>query len=706
MSFEQSAGSKTQLTVEHELLQWTNLCRPSVDCRTGFRGFYHGYLSNFRLSLLPVFIGLAIAHATAQITGSGTAGTIPVFTGTSSIGNSNPSVTQSGTTTTFSGHVAGTASVTAPQLGPWYIADQYSGSDCGAKINAAITASGGTGTIVVGPGCPTTISTTVNPSGKPVAIQFTGGAASYFLSAPIIVGSGGSVSGPSSSQTNGSLMLQAVSSYSATCPADPAGTSYSALICMDSASSLHDLIIDGNKGSPTPGANYGVLVQNANSVKIYNATIQNAQIDDLYVTNTHYPTVMASQSLILNDIYFLYSSTGGPYLYKVTTAGTGTSSYPSCSPTSGSTCTWGSATFTNESGQRGYPMGTYDNTSSNGWLGPNVLLRNAGQDDMFTERNADWTVSSTVQFELATRDGFHCEDCVAYRFLADDFGANGRYGAYSAVVSGQCSTNGQTGNHFFIGSQFGGNTSGDIWMSGRSASAMNFCTIPSTYQWAGGDTITGNQFIEGSSSAPNSVSFVDAGGNNLSGNTWGGPYYGFQYNYLVSSSFILLSGNARQPTRIHGTTLEPISAGAFSIFTATDPYSLTSGVDVADVSFNYGQVDSWGTQTFHGNIVPDAGISIPNSVPLYFVDTHGGVPQIAVNSGNNWTFTGTNASGSNYTLFSAPMHTTNATVTFNTPVNGASGFQYNGTSGYTGTKTAGSCTFTIQGGIITNVTGC
>lgn len=34
------------------------------------------------------------------------------------------------------------------------------------------------------------------------------------------------------------------------------------------------------------------------------------------------------------------------------------------------------------------------------------------------------------------------------------------------------------------------------------------------------------------------------------------------------------------------------------------------------------------------------------------------------------------------------------------------GFSFNGTSGFTGTKVAGSCTLTIQGGIITNVTGC
>jgi hypothetical protein len=36
----------------------------------------------------------------------------------------------------------------------------------------------------------------------------------------------------------------------------------------------------------------------------------------------------------------------------------------------------------------------------------------------------------------------------------------------------------------------------------------------------------------------------------------------------------------------------------------------------------------------------------------------------------------------------------------------SSGYQFSRTNGFTGTKTAGSCTFTVQGGIITNVAGC
>jgi hypothetical protein len=37
---------------------------------------------------------------------------------------------------------------------------------------------------------------------------------------------------------------------------------------------------------------------------------------------------------------------------------------------------------------------------------------------------------------------------------------------------------------------------------------------------------------------------------------------------------------------------------------------------------------------------------------------------------------------------------------------GTTGFLVNGVAGYTGTKTAGSCTLTVSGGIITNISGC
>ena len=39
-------------------------------------------------------------------------------------------------------------------------------------------------------------------------------------------------------------------------------------------------------------------------------------------------------------------------------------------------------------------------------------------------------------------------------------------------------------------------------------------------------------------------------------------------------------------------------------------------------------------------------------------------------------------------------------------VDAVNGYKVNGTAGFSGTKTAGTCVLTIQSGIITNVTGC
>lgn len=55
------------------------------------------------------------------------------------------------------------------------------------------------------------------------------------------------------------------------------------------------------------------------------------------------------------------------------------------------------------------------------------------------------------------------------------------------------------------------------------------------------------------------------------------------------------------------------------------------------------------------------------------------------------------------------VHSPAGSTVFSTDYNGnvnAAGYKAAGTAGFSGTKTAGSCTLTISGGIITNVTGC
>jgi hypothetical protein len=251
----------------------------------------------------------------------------------------------------------------------------------------------------------------------------------------------------------------------------------------------------------------------------------------------------------------------------------------------------------------------YDNASGNGWIGPNVLLRTNGRDGMFTERNVDWTIGSSVQFEVNVRDGFHCEDCASYRFSLDDWGANGRYGFYAAVVNSQCSSPIGTEGNFILASQFGANgylpgtwsgAGGDIYVNGSAASAAGFCASPGTSQWAGSMTIVGNQFIESAATAnlTNSIQFIDAGGNNVTGNNWGENLYDPQYNYLVTSTFSSLTGSARVPNQISKNSLEPTAGGP--IYQAVTPYSITSGVDKADAVTLQGTETEWGDRDIYG----------------------------------------------------------------------------------------------------------
>lgn len=591
-----------------------------------------------------------------------------------------------------------TGPVSAPQIGPIWVADAYPGSDCGAKINNAVLASGGIGgTILVGAGCGYTISTQVNlmPTttyGLPIALQFIS-AGTWVMSAPIVVGTvgghGGSISGPPSGEIYGPVTLQAAPNYTAICPASTGGFTYSALICARSLASLTNILIEGNKtnqpssvitsyttgsgivtlqgantfiagqavyfsiaSGPTflntelprytvlssglsasqfevayPGATgsgsatgmaaasiQDVLVQNARDIKIHDATLWNASQDGLHVTSDFYPGVTASEALSLNQIVFMYSMPGNlGQLYQVTVAGTGTSTYPgypsgTCTATLNSTCTWGSATLKNIGAD-------YSSFSGNGTVGPNVFFLQNGRDGFFTERNVDWTVSGTVQFENSGRDGFHGEDVSAYRFGMDDWGANGRYGFYTAVVNAGCSYGGGAAFDFIIGSQFGANgylpgswsgVGGDIYVNGSAATAQSFCGTPSTYALAGSMTIIGNQFIEsgGTANKNNSIEFIDAGNNNLTSNNWNGTLGSPEYNYLVASSYSLLTGSARIPTIIS----KSITGGAG--YSAPIPFLLTNGVDVADAVISPGVQTTWGDVVINGNLT----VTNPTSV--------------------------------------------------------------------------------------------
>ena len=584
-----------------------------------------------------------------------------------------------------------TGPVSAPQIGPVYIADNYAGADCGAKINAAITASGGIGTIQVGVGCGYNIDTLVNPIGASVQIQFTE-FGTWWLSEPIINGNGGSIFGPPASESNPPTTLKAVANYRGMCPADVAGTAYSAMICEQAGSTLRDISIHGNampgdsyqpssvvtsyaasggvctlqgtntfaSGQPIwfniasgptflnpelpqylvlssglsgsqfkvncPGqtgsgsvtgtaaaAIQDVLLQNGGQGTISNVAIVFASEDGLHATSTFYPAPTASEVMALNTIVYIYSNTGLPQLYKVTVAGTGTSSYPSaCTPALGSTCTWGGVTFQNIGA-------TYDNTTSNMWVGPNVLSYQNGRDGLFAERDQDWLVSEKVLFEANGRDGVHLEDSGTFRFAADDWGGNGRYGFYAAAVNSACAAQNGAGGHFISGSQFAGNVSGDVVADGSRASTTGFCSVPSTYQQAGSIVITGNKFDGPATSASltNAVQFVDAGGNDLTGNHFGGGYYSPLYNYFVTSKFSILTGAARQPNSISSIAVATNYAGMS--YQAQSPLLLVAGVDVADATITPGAKTMWGDLIINGSLTVTNTGTLSSPLPENYV---------------------------------------------------------------------------------------
>lgn len=480
-----------------------------------------------------------------------------------------------------------TGPLRGPQIGNGVYASLMVGADCGAQVNAAI-ASTPTATIpiYVDASCggnTATFSTPVTLDAGRVLrfVQY----ANYTMNAGITLGYASVVEGLPIASNGGSTSL-----------VEGTGANLACILCMSAGSNsvIKDLYIDGNKANNSSALD-GILVSNANRVHIYNVTVNNSKRDNIHITNTMVPTITASESLSLNQQVTLNVTGGGVELFNTTTPGTGTNSYPACASNLGATCTWGTAVLTNIGS-------TSDNVSGDGYLGPNVLIENAGRDGLFTERNADWIIDGQVEFETNGRDGLHCEDCATYRISNSDFGLNLAHGLYSAVVNAQCSTGIFASGHIIASTQFGANASGDIYSTGTSESGAGFCSVAGTGQVAGALTITGNAFISATSGSPNedSITLVDSGGNTIAGNTFGFVAFSLPFRYLVNSSFSTLTGAARVGQYISGNNMVATAGGPIY---SSAPFSLTNGIDYGCV-FN-----SAGSETCYGNHVQSGALS-------------------------------------------------------------------------------------------------
>jgi hypothetical protein len=156
----------------------------------------------------------------------------------------------------------------------------------------------------------------------------------------------------------------------------------------------------------------------------------------------------------------------------------------------------------------------------------------------------------------------------------DDFGANARYGIYASEVKGQCGTTMLSSGWIIAGSQFGGNKGGDIYANGSAVSSP-LCIGTVNAETAGLHTITGNAFIGAGAAGLNSIQFTDAGGNTVSGNTWGyaQPTWVPAFNYAVVDSFSAVTGTQQYPTYVVGNSTIP------GQFVHASPYSLVAGLD-------------------------------------------------------------------------------------------------------------------------------
>ena len=275
------------------------------------------------------------------------------------------------------------------------------------------------------------------------------------------------------------------------------------------------------------------------------------------------------------------------------------------------------------------------------------------------------------------------------------------------------------------------NTFDGIWVD-------SFLSLPNSSQpivyEAFGDNIYGNTWTNVHTNSFAGVYFQTAGSNTISVESWSN----FSMN-VAQVAFYAGSGNTvNGATFANGNVLDSSTAlGAFQFQTGSQSI-LISNVTVTGTGSNaingaeyeggvlggmtvigmtcqaigYSCVhttDDFAHRIQASNITaitPTTGqvfndLSNPNLLSAALYQSSGG-PITFLASGNGTTAfwdASNNLGGHFWTMDSIGNETINT-------VNAAAGFKFNGTGGFTGTKTAGTCVMTIQGGIITNVTGC
>ena len=187
-------------------------------------------------------------------------------------------------------------------------ADQYPGSDCGAKINAADTELGSTaGEIWVNNSCGLAWTNLVNLHSGHV-LRFSQGG-TYSLAAGITMAGNSLLAGVASAMavnTTPAVMLQMAS-----------GQNLSALITVDGPSAvIQDLAIEGNKSNNATGGSGIVATHKASRLELNRVTVGNFQINGVTLNGVASPKIFKLMSYQnSNDGLYCNGTSGGGDAY-------------------------------------------------------------------------------------------------------------------------------------------------------------------------------------------------------------------------------------------------------------------------------------------------------------------------------------------------------------------------------------------------------
>lgn len=367
--------------------------------------------------------------------------------------------------------------VNAPAIESIKMADQQSGSDCGAKVNAADAALGSApGKIWVNQACGTAWTTPVALSQNHVLEFVQGGKYASSACPAVTLALGAALVGPPLSSWSNVVPCDGTVGA---CLQQANGANCASFILASGAETqVRDMIIDGNKANNATGG-VGVKANLANRFKLLHAVVQNFPTHGVWMHSTG----ASNQSCCFKLLDSFVGFNNGDGLYADNTAD-GSLKDADEIENNGLTA----VVNTNASGVATFVSGTQWSTDSSlvnttVKVGGTLCQVASVTSTTFSTVNCQSSVNSLTNATVYWGGGIELSDSPTARIIGNDIGGNFGFG----IIMYGSGTGITAGRSFIIGNQFGNNYTHDVEVEGFGLASSNYASTK--------HVIEGNEFI-------------------------------------------------------------------------------------------------------------------------------------------------------------------------------------------------------------------